>query len=261
MAIENKEGSVIDAHDALVVENTEDKTSLSFRDTKILDYTKRPDTENNLTPIRVDYEDVKGFLYLNPDIFKTKPPKISRYGASSMINLAKGFFDFGRDRYFALVQYLPFGRLSSEHYHRNIESIVQLDGESIVVTRPIKEDTRYSIHELSRCQIIRISPETSHFLKTHKSESLTVPIKKVTKGKKDRFYQPMSDPRIHQELTKLKDAHYNNGSEFVNALLDFYNMLEDPNERIRFISIIDKEILRGKRMSNSYKILRKGFKD
>ncbi len=211
------------------------------------------DFSGQIIPIRK--ESISGFLCLNSHFFNKIGEWPSRQEDSQMMNLAKGFFNVNKKNHVSLVQYLKEGEISSEHYHTLEETIIQLAGRSIVVTRQKDNDIDYKLNELNPGDKIRISPNTIHFLRGFEEDSLIGTIKQ-TKRKSDHYYQPYTQKRILMELNNLASEHYENGFDSLIAVKEFYDSLKTDTERKNTINLIEEKI----RSSNNNTIFH-GFKE
>ncbi|MDD5193191.1 MAG: cupin domain-containing protein [Candidatus Nanoarchaeia archaeon] len=227
-------------HDSLYTENKKGLRVLGLGDFELVAYTRRDLTscgrEVLTRSVALAEDDLRGTVFLNPNFFRGRNNPRKLEPESGTKNFAKTFFLANGLNHVALVQYLPSGERTYEHYHTTEESIVQLGGSSFVNLRPVEEDTNYQIVELSPGQILRIPPRTLHYVQTLEQGSLTFPVKQTFPGKKDHLYHPRSQPRISQELTALLDSpSYQSGDEVVAALKEYSRDLRTDSERERMI--------------------------
>lgn len=183
-------------------------------------------------------EGLEGRLFFNSDFFTRFDILREPEPRSDMRNIAKTFFKVNGENYVGLVQYLlPEGR-SAEHHHALDETIVQLAGWSFVELRPVADDASREIIELAPGSITQIPKGHLHVVMAYDEGSITVPLKKTIKRKKDHLTYTMSEGRIAQEFHQmLTGPHYNSGNELLVALSDYYGNL-NPLEKERFFTIL-----------------------
>lgn len=137
---------------------------------------------------KIDLADIgfKGFLYLNEDFFHSFFPKKHPKSSSQLMNIAKAFFDFDEKNHVCLVQYCAEKKHSSKHFHVLDEYIACIAGSVDIELSPAGAPDEKSNVLLESGQILRIPPQTLHYLFSD-SGSITLPIKQTIKGKKDYF--------------------------------------------------------------------------
>ncbi|MBR9691742.1 hypothetical protein GOV06_03055 [Candidatus Woesearchaeota archaeon] len=192
--------------------------------------------------IDITEKDMQGSLYFNTDFFKSFDVSKSKKSGSDMRNIAKTFFKVDGKNHVALVQYMPSGKSSSEHYHTLGEVIMQLAGRSFLELRPVDNDTEKEVFELNPGDIKTISPRYLHIVRTYDEGSLTVPIKQTINGKKDHIYPEKSTDRLIGEIEDIISIpHYNSGNETIVALKKYCEPLTN-SEMNKVRKIIEKRL-------------------
>jgi mannose-6-phosphate isomerase-like protein (cupin superfamily) len=211
---------------------------LSLDAVPIVSYSKLLRTQIGL---RVDIKggDLDGHMFLDTDFFSIFD--MAQAPLSDVYNIAKAFFSMDGNNHVAIVQYLPEGGCSREHYHSLDEIIVQLAGSSILELRPIRRDAERRIVELAPGDIEVIPADNLHRLQTIDGGSIAVPLKQTMPGRSDHHYVEKSVRRLSGDIEAIMIGDYASGEGMVSALDGYYGSLS-PGERRRMLRILDERI-------------------
>lgn len=183
--------------------------------------------------------DFPGFVYANTQFFHKV--EAEKHPGSDMVNLAKAFFPFNEKNHVCLVQFLPGGGLSGEHYHTLDEYITCIAGAASVRMSAPQNDADENKVIIKQGDILHIPPKTLHVLYSPEG-SVTIPIKQTIEGKRDHIYQDRSEKRMLTEFDLMvHGVHTESGKTAVSDLLHYYSYLK-PGEKTVFIGIIENKL-------------------